>query len=536
MQVRGIGVDFLNPQYDKLTAPEELPDMKKAVERILIAQKRQEKVLIYGDYDVDGVTATTIIAKTLMRLGIKDLQTMLPDRFIDGYGMSKRLVQRAKAEKVNLVITVDCGSNNAEIINELNNSGIDVIVTDHHEISGNIPEAVAVVNPKRSDFRLQTQQKPELAGLIELSGAGVAFMLAKALMNAGAIPEGMEKWLLDLAMIGIICDAMVLTGDNRTICYYGLIVLGKTSRPGLRELVRKAQVKKLNSTAIGYQIGPRLNAAGRMETAELALRLLMTTSGAEAAQIAEELDRLNSERRIQQQQAIREVGESNLSEDPVLIVTGKWNEGIVGIISGKLTEKYKKPSFVLTEVEGDYKGSGRSFGDFNLALALSECQDLLISGGGHAGACGIRLKKENLPKFTQRINDYYLSLALQDQQKYLDVSADLEVSDLADLDLDLLENLQKLEPFGNGNPEPIFKLKDMMILSISQMGQEQQHLRLLARDNWGNTMKLVAFNAPDEWLDVSAGSQADIWVSLVENEWMGTKSVEGRILKLSVAI
>ena len=536
LEKRGLTSDFLDPKYENLTNPNELPDMKKAVDRILQAKEKGEKVLIYGDYDVDGVTATTIMARSLKAAGIKDLSTMLPDRFVDGYGMSSRLIERAKKEKVQLVVTVDCGSNNDVIIDQLKQEKIDVIVTDHHEVSGELPEAVAVINPKRPDFRLRAENEPKIAGLMDLSGAGVAFMLARALVDAGAIPFGQEKWLMDLAMVGIICDSMKLTGDNRIICYYGFIVLKKTRRPGFKELMRVADIKKLNSTAIGYQIGPRLNAAGRMKTAEKALELLMTDSPMKAAELAEELNKLNLGRRAQQQAAIKEVEEFGVNEDPVLVVNGKWNEGIVGIISGKLTERYKKPSFVLTEVGGEYKGSGRSFGDFNLALALKECEDILTSGGGHAEACGVKFPKDKLDEFTERVNRYYRSLHLPDQRKYFDVTEDLTVTELSDLDTELIDDLAKMEPFGEGNPEPIFRLKDTVIISTMRMGKEEQHLRLIVKDDWGNTFKLVAFNAEDDWLDLSSGMQLDIWATLMDNEWNGTRSVEGRILKLSVAI
>ncbi len=536
LEKRNIDSEFLNPDYQKLTDPKKLPDMGKAVERILQAKKKGEKILIYGDYDVDGVTATAIMVHALRQVGISDVSTMLPDRFIDGYGMSGRLVERVLDEKIQLVITVDCGSNNDVIIDQLKQEKVDVIVTDHHEISGELPDAVAVINPKRPDFRIKAENDKGISGLLNLSGAGVAFMFARALTMEGAIPEGQEKWLLDLAMIGTICDSMKLTGDNRIICHYGFIVLGKTRRPGLKELMRVADIKKLNSMAIGYQIGPRMNAAGRMETAEHALQLLTIDSPAKASEIASELNKLNLGRRAQQQAVIKEIEEFGVSEDPVIIVNGKWNEGIVGIISGKLTEKYKKPSFVLTDVGENYKGSGRSFGDFNLALALKECQDILVSGGGHAEACGVCFQKEKLDEFTDRINKYYHSLHLSDQKKYFDVKEDISLTDLSGLDIELIDNLAQLEPFGEGNPEPIFCLKDVVIISTMQMGKDKQHLRLIVKDDDGNNFKLVAFNADDDWLDLSPGTQLDVWITLVDNEWNGTRNTEGRILKLSVAI
>ena len=539
LEIRGVDKSFLEPKYEELTNPFCLPDMEKAVERLMAAaglakkkgaeKKIKEKVLVYGDYDVDGVTATAIMVKALELLGITEVKTMLPDRFADGYGMSERLVERAAKEKVGLVITVDCGSNNTEIIQKLKDMGIDVIVTDHHEISGDLPEAVAVINAKRPEF----QEKEEIKKLRELSGAGVAFMLAKALADRGAIPSGQEKWLLDLVMIGTICDSMELTGDNRIICKYGAIVLEKTRRVGIKELMRVAGLSRLSTEAIGFQIGPRLNAAGRMQTAELALKLLLTDSKVEAAKIAEELNLLNRDRRNQQNEAVSEMSKEEIDKEPVIIASGKWHEGIVGIIAGRLTERYKKPSFVLAEIGDFYKGSGRSFGEFNLADTLAECQDIIISGGGHAAACGVKIEKDKLDEFKKRVNDYYKKLNLKDQERFLEAEEDLRLAELDGLDLDLMEEMRKLEPFGNGNPEPVFLLSDMFLQDVSKMGSEGQHLRMLVRDEQGRTMKLVAFFAEKTWLNLQPGGRVNVWVSLVENEWNGIRSVEGRILRIT---
>ena len=531
LKARGKKKSFLEPKYEDLTSPLVLPDMEKAVERIKKAVLKKEKVIVYGDYDVDGVTAAAIMVDTLKLAGLTGVEVMLPDRFVDGYGMSERLVKRVEEIGAALVITVDCGSNNADIIEKLRKKGVDVIVTDHHELSGAVPEAVAVINPKRPDFEIT-----EVRGLRNLAGAGVAFMLAKALANKGEIPDGQEKWLLDLAMIGTICDSMELLDDNRIICKYGAIVLEKTRRVGLKELMRVAGVSRISTEAIGFQIGPRLNAAGRMQTAELALKLLLTDSKVEAAQIAEKLDSLNRERRTQQAEAVSEVEKKGVADDPVIIASGKWHEGVIGIIAGRLTERYKKPSFILTEVDGNYKGSGRSFGEFNLALALEECQDLLISGGGHAAACGLSIKKEQIDEFKKRINEYYHSLNLKNQERFLEAKEDLVLDEMEGLDLDLLEEMHLLEPFGNGNPEPVFLLRDMFLQDVRKMGKDGQHLGLFLRDEQGKTIKLVAFYAEKEWLDLEPAERVDAWVNLTENEWNGIRSVEGRILEIQPSL
>ncbi len=535
LESRGLDESFLCPKYEDLSAPEELPDMEKLIRRLGKAKERKEKVLIYGDYDVDGVTATAIVYNALKLAGITELEMMLPDRFVDGYGMSRRLVEQAKKNDIQLVITVDCGSNNAEIIDELSKANIDVLVTDHHELMSGMPKtAVAVVNPKRDDFRKKVEKDQNLSGLLNLSGAGVAFMLARALVNAGMIPDGQEKWLLDLAMIGTICDSMKLTNDNRIICHFGMIVLEKTKRIGLKELMRVAGVSKINTDAVGFQIGPRLNAAGRMKTAEVALKLLTTSSKAEVAKLAKELNELNAERRRQQNQAIDDLEKNGIDDAPVIVARGKWGEGVVGIIAGRLTERYKRPSFVLTETEEGLKGSGRSFGEFNLALACKECQELLVAGGGHAEACGVKLESSNYDAFKEKVNDYYRSLKLENQERFLEAKEDIATSALGELNLELTDCFNKMEPFGEGNPAPVILLTNVLILNIDRIGDKKQHLRMLVRGDDEKTLKLVAFNAPKNWLGIDAGEKVDIWVSILENEWNGIRSVEGRILGLQL--
>ena len=535
LEVRGIGEDFLHPKYENLSDPYLLPDMEKAVTRLEQAAEKGEKVIIYGDYDVDGVTASTVMSEILKMIGVKEVEVMLPNRFRDGYGMNERVVERAKECGAKLVITVDCGTNNREIIEKLNEAGVEVVVTDHHELSGELPEAVAVVNPKVANLEDESSDVGvrRKKGLRNLCGAGVAFMIARALVKRGKIPDGQEKWLLDLVTIGTICDSMKMRGDNRIICYYGMIVLSKTRRQGLIELMKVAGVKKLDTEAIGFQIGPRLNAAGRVKSAEVALNLLMTKDKVEAVSLAMELDKLNKERKRQQEDATKEIAErGDFDNERVIVVQGKWNEGVLGIIAGRLTERYRKPSIVLTEVEKGLKGSGRSFGDFNLAEALRECQNLLVSGGGHAEACGLMVKNGELEGFRRKINDYYDSLGLKNQGRFLEVKEDLRVGDIRNLSLELVEEISQLEPYGEGNEEPVFKLSETTILDVKPMGENKAHLGIVARGQKGSIIRLVAFYARPEWFQIEAGREADIWVRIFANEWNGTSNIEGRILRV----
>lgn len=522
MRQRGFDAEFLTPKYGEFA---DLPDMDKAVGRIAQAVSDGEKVIIYGDYDADGVTASTVMRDALELAGVREVEVMLPDRFKDGYGMSRRLVERAKEVGAGLVVTVDCGSSNGEIVDELNALGVDVVVTDHHECLGELPKAVAVVNPKRRDVAVAEEMQC-------LAGVGVAFMVAYGLMRAGLIPEGQEKWLLDMVLIGTVCDSMLMTGANRILCYYGAKVVAKTRRVGLVELMRRAGVKTINSEAIGFQIGPRINAAGRMQSAELAFNLLNTKSRAEAARLAEELETLNSARKNEQMRAAQEIAERGVGEEKVLVEVGDWHEGVLGIIAGRLVEDYRRPAFVLSEVDGVMKGSGRSFGEFNLAEALSECQSCLVAGGGHAGACGLKLLPEQVDNFRTMVNKYYDDLNLTGQEKYLEVAEDLTLTDLSEVSVEEIEELAQLEPYGEGNSEPVMLLANMEVAEVRKMGAEGQHLKLTLRDKQGRTVPVMAFFAPEEWLKIEPTQKVSVKAHLEINEWQGAKSPEGRIISI----
>lgn len=527
LEKRGVGDDFLHPKYENLADAFLMPDMKKAVDRIKEAVTKGEKILIYGDYDVDGVMASTVMEEALKLAGVQDILIMLPDRFADGYGMSPRMIKYASENGVSLVITVDCGSRNHAIVEELATRGIDTIVTDHHECEEVLPDAVAIVNPKRRDY------VAEPAGLRDLAGVGVAFEVARGLMAEGLIPTGQEKWLLDLVLLGTICDSMELSSENRILGHFGLKVLEKTRRKGLIEIMKSAKVKEVSSECVGFVIGPRLNAAGRLETADIALNLLRANTGSEAAKYALKLEELNKKRRAEQATAVREIESRGMRDDSVVIEVGDWHEGILGIVAGKLVDTYHKPAFVLTDVgNGVLKGSGRSFGDFSLAKALEFAGDAIIGGGGHAGAAGVKVASEKLYEFREKMNAYYDSLGLTGQEKYLEHSYDLEVDSLQDIDLELVNDLAMLEPFGPGNEEPVFCLKDAFIDEAVRMGAEQNHLRVVVGDAKGQKLKLVAFFAPDDWLKIESGERRDVLFRPVLNEFNSVRSVEGRIIDI----
>ncbi len=524
LKERGLDEHFLYPKYEELFDPFQLTGIKEAVARIEQAQVNDEKIVIYGDYDADGVTSSTLMRDALKDFGCNKVEIILPNRFTDGYGMNMPAVEKIIRRGAKLVVTVDCGSGSEAVIEELQNRGIDTIVTDHHEIPEVPKSAVAVVNPKQGDK----------VGM-RMAGVGVAFALARALnmaKNHGKC-DGQEKWMLDLVAIGTICDSMELREENRILSYYGMKVLAKTRRPGIKELARVASVDlgRLNAHAIGFQLGPRINAAGRMKSADLALDLMMSTSRTKAFTLAGELDGLNHERREAQDAAVKEVKASD--KDHVIVATGKWHEGIMGIIAGRLVEIYKKPAFALTELEdGRLKGSGRSFGEFSLADALHHCPEgILLSGGGHAGACGLSLPKEKLKAFKKFVNDYYESLKLKNQEKYLQLKSDIKLTGFGSLTEELFAEICLLEPFGEGNEEPIFEITTLV---CGKKVLKDKHLSLTLRDNDGKIMKMMAFYAPEEWKAAEAGDMARVQFRLMKNEFRGIVTIEGEIISLEI--
>ena len=391
LRVRGLHGDvkdsFLAPDYERRHDPFLLPDMEAAVVRLVKARKAQEYITIYGDYDIDGLTATTLLLDAFRNFGFENVEAFIPNRFVEGYGLTTPAIESIAKTGTHLVVTVDCGSLSHKEIARANELGMDVIVTDHHNVADTPPPAVATINPKRKDHAYP---------FIDLPGVGVAFKLVQALQTRlDGLPDGHEKWLLDLVALGTVCDVVTLVDENRTHVFWGLKVLAKAKRPGLRALMAVSGVEphKVNARSLGFGLGPRMNAAGRLETARIALDLLMTSDSAEALEKAQQLDHLNRERRREQDQIFAGALEQAemYSDQPVLVVSHPdWNHGIIGIVAAKLLEKYKKPTYVLQELGEQAKGSARSYGDFSAADAIRAADDLIIKGGGKK--CLIRTK------------------------------------------------------------------------------------------------------------------------------------------------
>lgn len=540
---------FLHPRYEAGHDPFKLPDMDKAVERLVVARERQDHITIYGDYDIDGLTATTVLLEAFEKFGFKYIEAYIPNRFVEGYGLTIDAVETIAATGANLIVTVDCGSLSTKEITRSNELGMDVIVTDHHNVLKVQPPAVAVINPKRlldehpglyENYVLKNPKKyPTYYPFLDLPGVGVAFKLVQALQTRlDGLPSGHEKWLLDLVGLGTVCDVVTLQDENRMHVYYGLRVMQKTRRPGLKALMMVAGVdpQKVTARSFGFQLGPRMNASGRLDTARYSLEMLRANDSLVALDKAQQLDAMNEERRKEQDRIYKEsiaIAEK-MTTDNVLVVSGKnWSHGIIGIVAAKLLEKYKKPTYVLEEMGEEAKGSARSFGDFSAADAIRASDDIITKGGGHKLAAGVTMPTKNIAAFRERVNQYYVSLNLQNQVEKLLPTADVSIDTLHEVNEELIEQLAQLEPFGNGNPEPVLRLNDVLVTNVRCMGSERQHVKIQVQDKHGRRIELLAFNAPEQW-SVEPGEHVNAWFQPNINEWNGNKTVEGRLVRMEL--
>ena len=572
LRVRGLDTPdkqqhFLQPSYERFRHdPFLLPDMHAAVERLVEARQKQENITIYGDYDIDGLTASTVLIDAFESFGFEHVDVFIPNRFVEGYGLTVEAVEKIAATGAQLIVTVDCGSLSEKEIIRAKELGVDVIVTDHHNVAPVQPPAVAVINPKRllqdypeayesfvlkAEYRKQGTESrgkqsnstfqilnSDLYPFLDLAGVGVAFKLVQALQTRlDGLKQGQEKWLLDLVALGTVCDIVTLVDENRASVFWGLKVMSKTRRPGLRALMAVAGVEPstVNARSLGFALGPRMNAAGRLETAQYALDMLRATDTASAMEKAELLDEMNRNRRTEQDKILEEavVQAEQYADDPVLVVSAPgWNHGIIGIVAAKLLEKYKKPTYVLEEMGGESKGSARSYGDFSAADAIRAADDIITKGGGHKLAAGVTLPTKDIQAFRERVNAFYYDQKLSNQATLLLPKADAS-ADFGDITEVLIEQLAQLEPFGNGNPQPIITSEGVTVIGLRRMGSDAQHIKLEVRDAQGAALQLLAFSAP-EYFFVEVGIEVNVWYQPDMNEWNGRRTVEGRLLHVEV--
>ena len=509
---------FLSPSIEHLHDPGRLAGMAEAVERLRRAIERREKILIYGDYDVDGATSVVILKKAIELAG-GAANFHVPHRLRDGYGMRADVIERAAASGVRLIVSVDTGIRASEVVHGAAERGIDVIVTDHHLPEAELPPALAVVNPNRRDCDYPNKN---------LCGAGVAFKLVQALLRTLEWPaeklDRMLKSFLKLVAVATVADVVPLTGENRVIVKYGLQGLNQVRNPGLRALLEVSGLmgrRAPSAHQVAFQIAPRINAAGRMAHAEDVIHLFLTEDRDRARKLAEDLHSLNQERQQTEAEIVKRVLEE-CAETPVtddqsaLVFVGEnWHRGVVGIVASRLVERFCRPVFVLSDEEGEAQGSGRSIAAFHLLEALEAMSDLFTRYGGHRGAAGLSLPSEHAAEFRSRLNAYAAArLTPADFRPQLSIDA---IATLNELSERAVEELLRLAPFGFGNPAPLLAVLGAEV-GAAPVVVKDRHVRVQLRQN-GRSLFPKAWNFADRAEELAAGARIDIAVSLEEDAY-----------------
>ena len=521
MNIRGLDDaahlrEFLG-EGEPLSDPFLLKDMDKAAARITRAVDNMEKIAVYGDYDADGVTSTAMLYSYLETRGA-DVIFYIPQREGEGYGMNIGAVEYLKEQGVSLIVTVDNGISSVQEVARANELGIDVVVTDHHRPQEILPDAVAVVDAYRPD---------DTSPYKHFSGVGIAFKLLMALEDGAGDVEDLLEAYSDLAAIGTIGDIVPLTGENRTLIRAGLERLSQSDRPGVQALLENAGIagKALTSTNVAFTLVPRINATGRMGAPERAVRLLISGYEEEAEVLSEEICADNEERRRVEAEiaeaAFADIEAKGYMKDRVVVVDGEnWHHGVIGIVASRVTERCGKPCMIISRGETEAKGSGRSIEGFSLFEAICACGDLLIKFGGHPMAAGITLKSENIEAFRKRINQY--AAEHFPQMPTQTVTLDCKLNPAA-LSVSMAQSLTQLEPFGNGNPQPVFGLFNMELSNITPVGGGG-HLRLTLEKN-GAVITAMRFNTKPEELPYHIGDKIDLAVQLEAREFRGQPSL-----------
>lgn len=519
---------FLACGAELLHDPLLMRDMPAAVARINEALEQNETIAVYGDYDVDGITSTCLLTSYLASRGAR-VTSYIPDRLTEGYSLNTDALTRLRLKGARLLITVDCGITNRKEADFARGIGMDVIITDHHECKDELPCAVAVVNPHRPDCPYPFKH---------LAGVGVALKLILALT-----PEERRSAVLteyaDLAAIGTVADVMELTGENRTIVTMGLRQLEHTRRPGLEMLIQESGLagKAVTSTSIGFTLAPRINAAGRMGCPSVAAQLLLTNDRSEAAALAQTLCDLNRERQLIEQDIYAQCltlleQKPELAQGAIVLAGTQWHQGVVGIVASRLTERFSAPAFMICLDEGRGKGSCRSYGGFNLFHALEQCEDLLEGFGGHELAAGFTILEENIPAFRAKMAHLAAQYTAEHQ-----IASTLRVdADLADAELLTLENvddLNRLEPFGTGNPQPVFSLTGATVNAITPVGKGR-HTRLKVSQG-DKHFDAILFSCPPEETGLTAGGRADLAFHAQINVFRSNRSVQLTIVDWKAA-
>ena len=508
--------EYLNPSIDKLHDPYLLNDMDVLVDRIILAKTRNEKVAIYGDYDVDGITSITLIYTFLRDLGL-DMVYYLPDRIEEGYGLNTEALKKLKDEGVSLVITVDCGISAVSEVEYAKSIGLDVCITDHHECSDTLPNAISIVNPKRPDSTYPFNS---------LAGVGVTFKVLSAIVKRLGLDENEYLKYLDIAAVGTIADIVPLVGENRIITANGLELLAKTKNEGLKALMKVARIEKVDSDNVSFGIAPRINASGRMADATVAVKMLLAENEMEAYKYAKVLDSQNTKRQEVEKgiynEAIAQIEKEGLDKKKTMVIAGeKWHQGVIGIVASKLTEKYLKPVILLAYDGETAKGSGRIPAGISLYDALSNCSDLLTTFGGHELAAGLTLETKNIGAFIEKFEQVITSMREEDFVRIIDIDTEITKKDVT---LNILDDINLLAPFGQKNKKPVFMYKNLKVTSVSTL-KEDKHLKFRLSDG-DFYVDAVFFGAGNRRDEVTLGDKIDVAVNISLNDFQGRKSIQ----------
>ena len=498
---------FLEPTRSNFYNPFLMPDMEFAVDRIIQAIKNKEKIVIYGDYDVDGITSTTVLKRFLEERGI-NVGYYIPNRLKEGYGLNKNAIKQIADDGTNLMITVDCGISGIDEVEYAKSMGMDVIVTDHHEPLEILPNALAVVDAKRKDNVYPFNQ---------LAGVGVVFKLIQAISIKLGLDEKENLKYLDIVCLGTIADIVPLIDENRVIAKLGLKLIETGRNPALKTIILLSGYKTITSTTISFGVAPRVNACGRMGYADEALKLFLSDNLQEIQNKTAKLNEFNKERQDKEkaifEEAVKKIEENNELENDIIVLSGKgWHHGVIGIVASKITDMYFKPSILLCEEDGICKGSGRSVPGLDLHEALCATSNDLEKYGGHAMAIGLSLKKEKLESFKKNINEYIKSLNLDELQQVFEI--DMCVN-LKDINVNDINELKKLEPFGEANRMPIFAIKNLRIDSIRAL-TDGKHLKLRLKDD-KYIIDAIGFNMGELTEFYKLGDKVDILGNLEVN-------------------
>ncbi|MEI7891026.1 MAG: single-stranded-DNA-specific exonuclease RecJ [bacterium] len=529
-------LQFINPDYktDSLS-PFAFVDMEKVVERIGKARDEKENVIIFGDYDADGVTSSAILKETFDLLGIKS-SVYIPNKQTEGYSLSGDAIDVFAGEKVSLIISVDCGITSIDEVEKANSFGIDVIITDHHHVPEKLPPAFAIINPHQINCGYQFEN---------LAGVGVAFKVVQAVFER-LMPDKIEfsKWMLDLVAIGTIADCVPLVGENRLFVKYGLVVLSKTRRTGLLEMFKVGNIvinelEIPDTKKVSFYIAPRINAAGRVNHASLSYNLVMEKNPILARDFALELEESNTHRQKITEVIVDEVkilAESKFKDKKFIFAESEhFQIGIVGLVAGKITQKYNKPTAIFQKNEKISKGSFRSIPQINIIETIGECSELLERFGGHSQAAGVSVANENLEKFCQKM-DELISKKLGDTDLSQEHKIECELQ-AREVDFNLVEDLEKLKPFGEGNVEPIFVVRNLIVKEKRTIGSGNKHIKLFltSENNSMQTLEAVSFNGHEKYLGIVQGDFIDLACNIQKDEWNGNRKIQLMVVDIKLS-